>query len=287
MIIGDNRTAVIENISIAAQKGDFYSKVELNDPILTKEQGEKIVQDFFGKRHSLAFQAKSYVARKIANICTDFLNRDTEIIGFEKAAGVSSGAFITSNHFSPIENTGIRHLIRKLGKKRLNIVSQVTNFAMTGFFGFLMKYADTIPLPENLRYVHGEFLNVLSELLEKKEYILIYPEQEMWFHYRKPRPPKRGAYYFAARLNAPVISCFIEMQDLPEKDTEEFCKVKFIVHVLDVLYPDPEKTVRENSEAMCKQDYELKRAAYEKAYGKPLDYTFARTDIAGWMGEHS
>ena len=109
----------------------------------------------------------------------------------------------------------------------------------------------------------------------------------MWFNYRKPRPAKRGTYYFAARLNVPVISCFIEMQDLPEMDNEEFHKVKFIVHVLDVLYPDPEKTDRENSIEMCEKDYALKRAAYEKAYGKPLDYTFESVDIAGWTGELS
>ena len=34
MIIGDNRKAVIENIKRSAENGDFYAKVELNDPVL-------------------------------------------------------------------------------------------------------------------------------------------------------------------------------------------------------------------------------------------------------------
>ena len=73
------------------------------------------------------------------------------------------------------------------------------------------------------------------------------------------------------------------MQDLNEKDTDEFNKVKFKIHILKTLYPDPEKSVKENSVSMCEEDYAQKKAAYEKAYGKPLDYTFQNSDIAGWV----
>jgi len=36
---------------------------------------------------------------------------------------------------------------------------------------------------------------------------------------------------------------------------------------------------------MMQTDYEQKKAAYEKAYGKAVDYTFDLSDIAGWIGE--
>lgn len=285
MIIGNDRPAVIENIRTAAEKGDFYAKVELNDPVLTDEESEKIVERYMQSRNTPAFRAKSFAARRIADTLTFALNKNTKIVGLEKAANLTGGAFITSNHFSPVENTAIRRMVRKLGKKRLPIVSQITNLAMPGIVGFLMNYADVIPLSDDLQYMHRDFSRLLEEFLEKGEYILIYPEQEMWFHYKKPRPPKRGTYHFAARLNAPVISCFVEQRSLPEKDTAEFSKVQFIVHVLGVLYPNPEKSVKENSREMCQKDYALKKAAYEKAYGKPLDYGFENTDIAGWLGE--
>lgn len=285
MILGNERPAVIENICAAAENGDFYAKVELNDPTLTPEESKKIIETHLQNRNTFSFRAKSWAARRITDTLTFALNQNTKIVGLEKAAALNGGAFITSNHFSPVENTAIRRMVRKLGKKRLPIVSQVTNLAMPGLVGFLMNYADVIPLSDDLQYMHLDFSRLLEEFLEKGEYILIYPEQEMWFHYRKPRPPKRGAYHFAARLNAPVISCFVEQRNLPQKDTTEFSKVQFIVHVLDVLYPDPAKSVKENSETMCKKDYELKKAAYEAAYGKPLDYGFENTDIAGWLGE--
>lgn len=284
MIIGDQREQVIENISRAAESGEFHIKVEVNDPVLTPQESAQIIQGYLDNSDKLSFKIKTYFARKLANILTRSLNKNTDIIGMENIEGVKGGAIITSNHFSPFDNTTVRHLTLTLKKKRINIVSQETNLAMKGIVGFLMNYADIIPIADIKGYMKRDFMSILRELIEKDEYILIYPEQEMWFNYRKPRPLKRGAYFYAAKLNVPVISCFVEMQNLPEKDTEGFYKVKYTVHILPTIYPDPNKTVKENSIAMCELDYEQKKAAYEKAYGKPLCYDFEEDDIAGWMG---
>lgn len=107
----------------------------------------------------------------------------------------------------------------------------------------------------------------------------------MWLNYRKPRPPKRGAYLYAAKFNVPIISCFVEMVDTDKDDTKEFKKVKYVLHILDPIYPDPEKNERDNSFDMMRRDYMQKKEAYEKAYGKPLEYAFEPSDIAGWKGE--
>ena len=104
----------------------------------------------------------------------------------------------------------------------------------------------------------------------------------MWFNYRKPRPPKNGAYFYAAKLNVPIISCFVEIVELDVDDTAEFKKVKYILHILDVLYPDQNKSVRENTEKLGIRDYTLKKECYESVYGKTLTYNFENSDIAGW-----
>lgn len=285
MIIGENRTAVIDNIRTAAESSDFYAKVELNDPILTDEESREIVSRYLLGCKKVGYKVKSKLACTIADLAMLYINKETEIVGEEKLSELRGGAFVTSNHFSPIENTVVRYVVKKCLKKKLAIVSQETNFAMPGMIGFLMNYANTVPLSGNIRYMSRDFVDVLEEHLNKNEVILIYPEQEMWFNYRKPRPPKRGAYYFAARLNAPVISCFVEMIDLPEKDTDEFNKVKYRIHILDVLYPDASLSVKENSRVMCDKDYKLKKAAYERIYGKELSYKFESSDIAGWINE--
>ena len=285
MILGDNKEAVIKNIKTHAEKGEFHEKVELNDPVLTPEQQKEITDAYMENRKHLSFKAKSILAVGMAKVATKIINKDTEIVGFEKIPSDLEGVIITSNHFGPLENTVIRYLTNAMGRSKLNIISQTSNFAMTGPIGFLMNYANTIPISTNPHYLASDFLSILKEkLVVKKEAILLYPEQEMWFNYRKPRPPKNGAYFFATKLNIPIISCFVEMVDLDEDDTEEFKKVKYILHVLDVLYPDKNKTSRENTEYMAERDYALKKECYERVYNNELTYAFEDGDIAGWKG---
>ncbi len=283
MIIGDNRKAVIENIKSFAENGEFHNKVELNDPVLTTEQSKEITDSYLENRRHLTFKAKTVLGVFLAKTAAKIINKNTEIVGLEKIPENLGGVLITSNHFSPLENTVIRHLVTKLGRRKLGIISQTSNFAMTGIIGFIMNYADTIPISNEPRYLARDFLSLLKErLVDKKEAILLYPEQEMWFNYRKPRPPKNGAYFYAAKLNIPIISCFVEMIDLDEDDTAEFKKVKYILHILDVLYPVKDKTVRENTESLGERDYNLKKMCYERVYGKKLTYDFESSDIAGW-----
>lgn len=283
MIIGaDSRTAVIDNIRAALSDGDYTRKVEVGDPILTPAQSTALVNGWLARRNTAAFGCKTLAARRLVGLATRALNRDTVYEGVDIARTVTGGALITSNHFGPLENTAIRKLVWKLGKRRLYVISQETNFAMDGPIGFLMNYADTVPLAEDAQYLTRKLPGVLRELTDAGQYVLIYPEQEMWFNYRKPRPCKRGAYLFAAKLGLPVISCFVGMTDLPRHDTGDFSKVRYTVRVLGVLTPDPDKSVKQNSVDMCERDMALKRAAYEAFYGKPLTYGFSPDDIAGW-----
>lgn len=283
MIIGENRKAVIENIKAFAESGQFHNKVEPSDPVLTPEENRQITDTYIANRTSLTYKVKRVFGVALAKTAAKIINKDTEIIGIEKIPADLGGVLITSNHFSPLENTIIRHLTNKLGRRHLGIICQTSNFAMKGIIGFLMNYADTIPISTEPRYLARDFLSVLKErLVDKKQAVLLYPEQEMWFNYRKPRPPKNGAYFYAAKLNVPIVSCFVEMVDLPEDDTAEFKKVKYRLHILDVLYPDSQKTAKENTEALSLADYTLKKNCYERVYGKKLTYTFESTDIAGW-----
>ena len=283
MILGENRRAVIENIKAFAESGDFNSKVELNDPVLTPEQSRSITDAYLEKRKRPSFKVKTALGVLLAKTATKVLNKNTEIVGLEKIPEDIGGVIITSNHFSPTENTVIRYLTNKLGRRQLGIISQASNFAMTGVIGFLMNYADTIPLSADPHYLARDLLALLKErLVDKKQAVLLYPEQEMWFNYRKPRPPKPGAYFYAAKLNIPIVSCFVQIVDLEEDDTSEFKKVKYILHILDILYPNPDKTVKENTDALSEADYSLKKTCYETVYGKKLTYEFDSSDIAGW-----
>ena len=285
MIIGGSKKEVVANIKNAADNGRFNDKVEIGDPELDSTRRKKLLGKYVKQHNEIPYHYRNWLARRIVDFITFGVNANTKVVGAEKIKHIKSGAIITSNHFNPVDTTIIRYGIKKARRYRMFIVSQDTNFAMKGFLGFLMRYADEIPVSKDKDYMERHFYRTLNNLLvNKKEYILIYPEQEMWFNYRKPRPPKRGAYFYAAKFNVPIISCFVEMKDMDKDDTEEFKRVKYVLHILDPIYPDPEKNERDNSFDMMKKDYEQKKAAYEQIYKRPLDYAFSDSDIAGWKG---
>ena len=55
-----------------------------------------------------------------------------------------------------------------------------------------------------------------------------------------------------------------------------------MLHILPPIYPEHNKTAKENSIKMMEIDYKQKKDAYESAYKQKLDYSFNRGDIAGW-----
>ena len=283
MMIGDNKNKVIDNIKEAVERGEYNSKVEVDDPNLTSKQEKDIIEKYMNSREKLSYKLKNKIVRGIISIVTNIQNKETKIVGIENIKDIKSGAVITSNHFNPLDVTIIQKLIKVLGKKRLYIVSQVSNLAMNGFVGFIMNYADIIPISKQVGYMKKDFSKLIKNTLKEKNYILIYPEEEMWFNYRKPRTLKQGAYYYAAKNNVPVISCFTEMIDCDKMENSEFHSVKYILHVLPPIYPDINKTAKENSKEMMEKDYEQKKHAYECAYKKKLRYNFESDDIAGWV----
>ncbi|MCD8125809.1 MAG: 1-acyl-sn-glycerol-3-phosphate acyltransferase [Lachnospiraceae bacterium] len=283
MLIGGDKAQVVANMRAAAECGDLNCKVEVDDPALSAEERKAVIRHFLDNYKTFGYRFCNVCARALTDTATRYLNRNTHIEGLENLADVHGGVIVTSNHFSPLDNTAARQAMNRAGYRRLFMVSQETNLAMKGWIGFLMNHEDIIPLAGNPTYLRKYFGPMLHERLAQGHAVLIYPEQEMWFHYRKPRPPKRGAYYYAAVNHVPVVSCFVEIRDLPGKENDQFHKTCYVMHILPPVYPDPAQSDRENSEEMMEQDYRQKVAAYEQAYGKKLTYEFDVTDIAGWI----
>ena len=283
MIIGGSKKEVIKNIQKNVKNNELNKKVEVNDPVLNNEELDKALKRFYGiRKNKFIYFLESRFAYTFVDILGLKLNKSIKIEGLENIKDINEGAIITSNHFNPLDNMAIRKLIKQRYKKNFYIVSQETNLAMPGFLGYLMNSLNIIPLCKGPNYIINTFKPELKKVLDKNNYVLIYPEEEMWFNYRKPRPCKRGAYQFAAEANVPIISCFVEIRDTERIDNEEFKEVEYIVHVLKPIYPDKKKSARENSKIMAEIDYKQKKEAYEKAYNKKLDYTFSYEDIAGF-----
>ncbi len=289
MIFGDNREAVIKNIQKAANKRDFTAKAEIGDPQMTLDERLKLVNDYWKNRKSFSSKINNQIGHAMLTTFAKTLAGSTEFKGLENLNNLPiGGAIVTANHFNQIDSLPIKLLANKM-HHQLSIVIEDTNLMLPGFFRYLMNYVGTIPLVQSASYIGNEFPKHLSNALAKNNWVLIYPEQEMWWNYRKPRKLQRGAYYFAAKQNVPVISLFIEIRDLPkiEKKDSNFYETKYIVHVLQPIFPDFSLSANENAHKMMEQDYQQKVAAYEKIYGKKLNYDFTDWDIAGWRGHLS
>ncbi len=249
MIIGKKRQEVIFNIKRCVKEKKFNAKVEPDDPVLSKKDRLKLVEKFWANHNS----------------------------PFSKA-------IITCNHYNQFDCLPLKRLAMKY-HKRLYFVIEDTNLKLPNWIGFLMRNIDSIPVTASFRYLGRELPKHLNKIFSKKNrWIVVYPEQELWLNYRKPRPLQKGAYYYAAKMNVPIISCFVEIKDTnkQEKLHPEFNKTRWILHVLPTIYPDPKLSLAQNIEKMRKVDYLQKKAAYEKYYGKKLDYTFTDWDIAGY-----
>ncbi len=280
----EERLAVVQNIKEALSANDPFRKVELFDPVISDEDIKNTIEPFDTLRKKPINKIKAAIARKIAESETKKRNTKTEIRGLENALLVKGGAIITQNHFNIMDNTIARLLAMECGKaKCLNIVIQETNAFMTGYFGFLMRNAKTLPVSRSASYMAKNLRPAIEKLLQREEFILIYPEQEMWFNYKKPREMREGAYHYAAEFSVPIIPTFVTMENTDEIGGDGFFLQKHILHVMPPIYPDKSLSVRENREMMLERDKELKRLCYENEYGIALDDEFIpERDIGGF-----
>lgn len=277
-----DRLIVIENIKKCVKLNQFNSKVEVGDHIVTNEEREEIVRNFDTLRENKKNIPKRATARKLANKFTKMFNKNTQIIGIENIQNLLCGAIITGNHFHPTDSTVIRHLTNELDRtSKLDIVIEEENLFFKEFH-ILMHYCNTIPLSQSDYYMKQKFFPAIEKFLNKKHWILIFPEEEMWYYYKKPRPGKAGAYHLAVKYNVPIIPTFTAIYERQnEFDDDGFNKVDYKLYVMEPLYPDMNLPPKQRKQALMKKDYELKVKAYEQAYGKKLDYKFDNWDIAG------
>lgn len=270
------RVQVLKKIEELEKQGKFDVDAE-NDPPTIVLTPENI--DYLRKKTSS--KLKRVFANEMGEKFLDNLLKNNKLIikqinGMENLKKIATGAIVTCNHFNPFDCFTIEKVFRLSGKieeKRLYKVIREGNYTnFPGLYGFFFRNCDTLPLSSNKKTM-VEFMKAVDELLKKGDFILIYPEQSMWWNYRKPKPLKPGAFKIAARNNVPVIPIFITMQDSKKIDSEGFPIQEYIVNIAEPIYPERELTLKENTEKMMNNNFEVWKKIYEDFYGIPLEYT--------------
>ena len=274
------RLRILAKIAKYEREGRFDEDVEDDPPGREIQPGEV---DYLGKKLSSKIQYKfayTMAKRYLNSIIENKQMIVKDIVGIEHFSALESGAIITCNHFNAFDSFAIQVAYEKSGHKKrkfYRIIREGNYTSFPGFFGYLMRHFNTLPLSANPKTMR-EFTDATKILLKEGHFILIYPEQSMWWNYRKPKPLKSGGFYIAARNNVPVLPCFITMKDSNVMGEDGFPVQEYTIHVSPPIYPDPEKKARENSVMLSEENSRIWKEIYEREYGIPLRYSEIEND---------
>ena len=269
------RLKVIARINEYEKAGRFNDDVEEDPP--TKTIRPKDV-DYVNKK----------LSSKILTALANFLGRTffesmikknkfiiKEITGLENAAALKQGAIVTCNHFNICDNYAVYRALKPVFRKRQYLYKVIKEGNYNNFKGpirLMMRHANTLPLSSDFETMKKFYAGVKT-LLSRGEKILVYPEQAMWFNYRKPRPMQIGAFRIAAKYNAPVIPAFICMKDSEYLDDDGFPVQEYYIHFFPAIFPDENLSEKENAEKMREKNHELWVNRYEEFYNEKLTYS--------------
>ena len=196
-----------------------------------------------------------------------------EVRGIENFTAVEGGRFVTCNHFSVGDNYAVwKALCDHMNGKMLYKVIREGNYTNPPKpFGLFMRHCNTLPLSSQMSTMK-KFMKAIKVLLERGETILIYPEQGMWWNYRKPKPMQDGAFTLAVRNKAPIVPIFITMEDSDHLDPDGFPVQEYTIHILPAILPDETLPRAEAIQKMKQENYDGWVKIYEEFYGKPLVY---------------
>ena len=221
---------------------------------------------------------KNKIANKAGSKFFDKMIADGQLVikevkGIENFTAVEGGKLVTCNHFSVGDNYAVWVALRDyMGGKLLYKVIREGNYTNPPKpFGLFMRHCNTLPLSSQLSTMK-KFSKAVKVLLNRGETILIYPEQSMWWNYRKPKPMQDGAFALAVRNNTPILPIFITMEDGDALDGDGFPVQEYTINILPAIYPDPSLPSGQRKDKMREENYNAWVRVYEDFYKKPLVY---------------
>ncbi len=268
-----DRVAVLKRIEEYEKAGKFDVDVEDDPPsrMLMPDEIDYLRSGPVAKLKTLIayFKAKRF----LRYIQDNRLMIIKEIKGLENLKKLNTGAVITCNHFNPFDTFAVHEAFLRSGSKsKLYRVIREGNYtSFPGFYGYLMRNFYTLPLSSN-RETMRKFRHAVDKLLSEGNLVLVYPEQSMWWNYRKPKPLKSGAYSLAMKSNVPVLPFFITMRDSDVFGEDGYPIQEYTITIGEPIYPDASLSHKECLDKMMSENAAVWRYTYEREYGIPLSY---------------
>ena len=268
------RLDVLSRIKKKKKAGRFNDDVEIDPPAVTINPNEV---DYTNKKLSSRFL--THIANVLGKMFFSVLMSKKQLIikevyDIENAKEVKGGAIVTCNHFNIADNYVVYRTIKPALKRKHYLYKVIKEGNYTAFKGplkLMMRHGNTLPLSSNPETMK-KFWEGMDTLLKRGEKILIYPEQAMWWNYKKPRPMKSGAFRMAKKYNVPIIPVFITMKDTEYKDEAGFNVQELYVHYLKPIYPDEDLSANDDINRMMRKNYDAWVKKYEEFYSQKVDY---------------
>ena len=268
-----HKLELLRRIAELEKKELWHLDVE-DDPETYPLMPDKV--DYLNEK--LINKIKSKIANRAATKFFENMIKNRQLIikevrGIENFEAVKGGKIVTCNHFSVGDNYAVWRALRDHmdGKMLYKVIREGNYTNPPQPFGLFMRHCNTLPLSSQTSTMK-KFMRACSTLLGRGETILIYPEQGMWWNYRKPRPMQDGAFSLAISNNVPVVPIFITMEDSDVLDGDGFFVQEYTLHILPAIYPDSSLSRKEARERMREENYNAWVRTYEEFYGIPLVY---------------
>ena len=271
-----DRIEILDKIAELEKEGKFDQDVE-NDPPTIELTPEGI--DYLNRK--ITSKVKTRFANYIGEKFLDYLVKSEkllikEIKGLENLEKIEGGAVLTCNHFNPFDVFAVETAFKKVkstrGKKLYKVIREGNYTNFPGLYGFFFKNCDTLPLSSNNQTM-VKFMKAADDILKRGDMILIYPEQSLWWNYKKPKPLKQGGYRIASRNMVPVIPIFITMEDSNLVGDDGFTIQEYTINIGKPIYPNKKLSEKENTKSMKEKNAEVWKEVYEDFYKVPLTYT--------------
>lgn len=163
----------------------------------------------------------------------------------------NESCFIYSNHAGVKDVTGNYLLMLP---KRLNTIGY-SDATSSFILKWLVPLLGFVPLPTDIHDMN-KFMDALKFYLEeKKQSIVIFPEAHIWKSYTGVRDFKRVSFRYPAMMNKAVVPIFYARRK--RKGLWKLFKNPRITCIVgEPIYPDPNLSVKENTQILGDKCYE-------------------------------
>lgn len=177
------------------------------------------------------------------------------------------GAVVTCNHVHTVDNMLVREA--SFGHRLYITVAEFNN--RNDFLGWTMRASGTLPFSSSIKAM-ANLNKAMTRVLSKGCFLLGYPEQSLWMRYKKPRLYSVGMFHIAAANNVPVVPMFVTWGE-PGAFRKIFSKKEVAtINILAPIFPDAEKSRKENAVMLQRRAFEEVVACYTEVYGHAPEY---------------